>query len=345
MESFFIKTINFFKKNKFRSLKTIFIANNIYYHTHNGSYQKALKICYNFFKNETNYTNLILLHNLFLRKSYLQLKVEEPIKNIISDLIIILDLKFINSKETEQLFKTIINLFLSSGRINDAILYLKKYLLYTSVDKVNKQAIEFYISFLNKFFTSREILNLSQEIIFKTKITEDNILDFIIDFKSNKQTDNIFNTVLLNIDKRKSNLSDFSMALTNPIMNNDVDFKIILGYAKTLNNSPLKLRLTYIGELLSENNYTQILQKLDSDIKKLYNKGYKYDAQALSSIIAKILFYCYRDEQNFLTFAKSAYKINSEIFSNTSKEYHKIIDNEDIHLIYDILKDIKNRYK
>lgn len=342
--AFFSKSSNYFLKNKQTGLHNILIANQAERAFNNNNYDKTLKLCDLVLRADRPYDFFQTLPRILITKGKSEHFLEYKAENVAGNYELVLSLLITNKSTLSTVFENYANLLLAKGDINNLISLLQKYIVRSSLKEISKKALQYYLRFLIKFFSSKEIISLSKELLSKTKITEDHILDCVIDLKFDKKEKNI-GEHLQGLLLRQSTLIDLSHCFNQHLINEENITPYLSDFIATLPEIPLKKRLENISKLIEGEDLPETLNFLQNDINNLYINHYKNDAQALASITAKIMFYKHRQEKTFLLFSKIVYKISSEIFSSISQNYYKIIDNEDLKLLNDILKSIKKRYR
>jgi len=342
VERFFNTAIEFFHENRFPVF--IFFTRNAYstYLEKHNMFRKAVDEANKAFVFDVNYSFLFSIIDLIEHRSQLRIKLEDPIQEIINDLVMLINIKTGVKSSIGKVYQNIINLYFEAGKFNDMMEYLTSYIISMNNRRRGEdtESLSFYIRSFLKNYTINEIFDYTKQYFAEMNISEDRFLDLVYsvreEMQNEKETtpDTLSNDILINVIDR---LTDDKSV--------DIDgiYKLMENYDK---NAPLFNRANLFMALHFNNDYSNTLNQLYQDIVLLYGKGYSNMAQKYSTALAKYVFYKKQDNNGFLSFTKLSMKINGEIFLNSPDNIkNAIMKNPDIKLLKDIISNLKMRFQ
>lgn len=342
IERFFQKTFEFCLENRFPVF--LFFTRNAYssYLEKHNMLRKAVEEANKAFVFDVNFSFLFSIISLIEHRSQIRIKLEDPIQEIINDLVMLINIETGIKSSISKVYKNIIDLYHEAGKFNEKMEYLTGYI--TSMNNMKKgedtESLSFYIRSLLKNYTVNEIFDYTKQYFGEMGIAEDRFLDLIYSTREEMQTETgVKDDVLSN---------DLVIDLINRITDGKpVDFDRVYDLMENYDkNAPLFNRINLFLTLHFNKDYTNTVNKFLQDVILLYGKGYSNMAQKYSTVMAKYLFYIKQDNNSFLLFTKLSLKINGEIFANSPPNIkNSIMKDQDIKLLKDIISNLKMRFK
>jgi hypothetical protein len=340
IEKFYEKSFEFFEENRFPIF--IFLSRNGYasYLQKHKMLRKAVTEINKAFAFDANYSFLFSIIDLIELRSTIRIKLEDPVQEIINNLVMLLNIRTGSIKSMQSVYEKIIQLYDEAGKFNDKMEYLTSYVISMNDHKhQDNHSLTCYIKSLLKNHTVNEIFDYTKQYFSEMNISEDKFLDMIYDIRSEmQQTNTVTHTELKN---------DFLIEFINDITNDnkpkiDQLYTFMEEYDK---DTMIYKRANLILALYNNKNYVDVIHDLLQDLTVLFGKGYANIAQGMAIALAKYTFYQKQDNNSFLLFTKLAMKINSQIFVNSPENIKTaIMKNEDLKLLKDIISNLKKRY-
>ncbi|MBN2788652.1 MAG: protein kinase [Candidatus Delongbacteria bacterium] len=340
IEKFYEKSFEFFEENRFPIF--IFLSRNGYasYLQKHKMLRKAVTEINKAFAFDANYSFLFSIIDLIELRSSIRIKLEDPVQEIINNLLMLLNIRTGSIKSMQTVYEKIIQLYHEAGKFNDKMEYLTSYIINLNDHKhTDIHSLTYYIKSLLKNNTVNEIFDYTKQYFSEMNISEDKFLDMIYDIKAEiQQSDETKYTELNN---------EFLIEFIND-MSNDKKPKIDQLYTfmeEYDKDTMIYKRASMISALYNNKNYVDIINDLLKDLTLLYGKGYSNIAQFMAIALAKFTFFQKQDNNSFLSFTKLALKINGEIFVNSPENIKtSIMHDEDLKLLKDIISNLKKRY-
>ena len=342
IERFFQKSFDFYEENRFPVF--IFLARNAYseYLKKHNMLRKAVDEANKAFVFDVNYSFLFSIINLIEHRSNIRIKLEDPVQEIINDLVMLLNIETGVRSSIGKVYQNIINLYHEAGKFNDKMEYLTSYIISMNNQKRGEdiESLKFYIRAFLKNYTINEIFDYTKQYLAEMFITEDRFLDLIYEVREEMQSEAGINDSELHSELLISmieNLTDGRKA----------DIEILYSLLDNHDsNAPIFKRTNLFLSLHLDKDHSTTVNSLHQDIVLLYGKGYSNTAQKYATSIAKYLFYVKQDHSSFLNFTKLSLKINGEIYVNSpGKIKDAIMKDPDIKLLKDIINNLKMRFK
>ncbi len=341
VERFFQRAIDFYQDNRFPVF--IFFTRDAYseFLEKNNMFRKAVDEANKAFVFDVNYSFLFSIINLIEHRSKIRIKLEDPIQEIINDLVMLISIETGVRSSISKVYQNIVNLYIEAGKFNDMMEYLTSYIISMNGHKRGEdtESLTFYIKSFLKNYTINEIFDYTRQYFAELNISEDRFLDLVYSVREEMQIQKeapveiLTNELLINTINR---LSD-----DKPV-DFDIIYKLMEDYDK---NAPLFNRANLFMTINFNSDYTPALNQLRQDIVLLYGKGYSNTAQKYATALAKYLFYKKHDNNSFLNYAKIAMKINGEIFVNAPQNIkNAIMKDTDVKLLKDIINNLKMRF-
>lgn len=342
IERFFQKTFEFCHENRFPVF--LFFTRNAYstYLEKHNMLRKAVEEANKAFVFDVNYSFLFSIISLIEHRSKIRIKLEDPIQEIINDLVMLINIETGIRSSIATVYQNIIDLYYEAGKFNDKMEYLTTYIISMNNSKrgEDSESLSFYIRSLLKNYTINEIFEYTRQYFGEMCITEDRFLDLIYKTREEMQAESGVKEDVLSNDL----LIDIINRITD---GKPVDFDHIYDLMENYDkNAPLFNRTNMFLSLNFNKDYTNTVNLFLQDIILLYGKGYSNLAQKYSTAMAKYLFYIKQDNNSFLLFTKLSLKINGEIFANSPQKIkNSIMKDADIKLLKDIVNNLKMRFK
>jgi hypothetical protein len=342
IERFFQKAFEFYEDNRFPVF--IFFSRHAYsaYLERHNMLRKAVDEANKAFVFDVNYSFLFSIINLIEQRSEIRIKLEDPIQEIINDLVMLINIETGVKESIGKVYRNIIELYYEAGKFNDMTEYLTSYIMSMNSRKrgENTESLSFYIRTFLKNYTINEIFDSTKQYFAEMAITEDRFLDLIYSIREDMQTQPP--------KENKTITNDYLIDIINRITDGKpVDFDEIHKLMDSSDsNSPVFARTNLFVSLHYNKDYTNTVNQLLQNLVMLYGKGYSNTAQKLATALAKYLFYVKQDNNSFLSYTKLSLKINGEIFINSPQNIKNAIQKDpDIRLLREMIKNIKMRYK
>ncbi|MDA3885274.1 MAG: serine/threonine-protein kinase [Candidatus Delongbacteria bacterium] len=340
IEKFYERSFEFFEENRFPIF--IFLSRKVYasYLEKHKMLRKAVTEINKAFVFDANYSFLFSIIDLIELRSSIRIKLEDPVQEIINNLVMLLNIRTGPIKSMQSVYEKIIQLYDEAGKFNDKMEYLTSYIISMNDHKhQDTHSLTFYIKSLLRNHTVNEIFDYTKQYFSEMNISEDKFLDMIYDIKSEMQQADISTFTEL----KNEFLIKFINDLTNDAEPNvDILYEFMEEYDK---DTMIFKRANLILALYNNKNYVDVIHDLLKDLTVLFGKGYSNIAQSMAIALAKYTFYQKQDNNSFLLFTKLAMKINSQIFVNSPENIKSaIMKNEDLRLLKDIISNLKKRY-
>lgn len=341
IERFYHKAFEFFEDNRFPVF--IFLLRNAYsaYLAKHNMLRKAVDEANRAFIFDVNYSFLFSIINLIEQRSLIRIELEDPIQEIINDLVMLINIETGVRSSIGKVYQNIINLYHEAGKFNDKMEYLTSYIISMNNQKRGEdvESLKFYIKAFLKNYSINEIFDYTKQYLAEMHITEDRFLDLIYEVREEIQSDK-------NSEEEKLSSELVISAIERVTDGKPVDFDSIYDLLNNYdNNAPLFTRANLFLSMHFDKDYTNTVKDLYQDIILLYGKGYSNTAQKYATALAKYLFYVKQDHSTFLNFTKLSLKINGEIFVNSPQKIKdSIMNDSDIKLLKDIINNLKMRF-
>ncbi|MCK5759889.1 MAG: protein kinase [Candidatus Delongbacteria bacterium] len=340
IEKFYERSFEFFEENRFPIF--IFLSRNGYasYLQKHKMLRKAVTEINKAFVFDANYSFLFSIVDLIELRSSIRIKLEDPVQEIINNLVMLLNIRTGSVKSMQSVYEKIIQLYDQAGKFNDKMEYLTSYIISMNDHKHHDDhSLSCYIKSLLNNHTVNEIFDYTKQYFNEMNISEDKFLDMIYDIRSEMQQGNtITHTELKN---------EFLIEFIND-MADDKKTKIdqLYTFMEEYDKDTLIFkRANLILALYKNKNYVDVINDLLRDLTVLYGKGYSNTAQSMAISLAKYTFYQKQDNNSFLSFTKLALKINGEIFVHSPENIKSaIMKEEDLKLLKNIISNLKKRY-
>ncbi|MBU4486938.1 MAG: serine/threonine protein kinase [Candidatus Delongbacteria bacterium] len=341
IERFFQKTFEFCHENRFPVF--IFFTRDAYskYLEKHNMLRKAVDEANKAFVFDVNYSFLFSIISLIEHRSLIRIKLEDPIQEIINDLVMLINIETGIKSSIGKVYQNIVTLYHEAGKFNDMMEYLTSYIISMNNHKrgENIESLSFYIRSFLKNYSINEIFNYTRQYFAEMGVTEDRFLDLIYSIREEMQSateiksDELSNELLIDVINKVTD-------------GKSVDFDGIYRLMENYdNNAPLFNRANLFLSLHYNKDYTNTVSVLLQDVIFLYGKGYSNTAQKYATAIAKYFFYIKQDNNTFLSFTKLSLKINGEIFANSPVNIkNSIMKDPDIKLLKDIINNLKMRF-
>jgi tetratricopeptide (TPR) repeat protein len=342
VERFFQKAIDFYQENRFPVF--IFFTRDAYseFLEKNNMFRKAVDEANKAFVFDVNYSFLFSIVNLIEHRSKIRIKLEDPIQEIINDLVMLISIETGVRSSIGKVYQNIINLYFEAGKFNDMMEYLTSYLISMNNRRRGEdtESLTFYIKSFLKNYTINEIFDYTKQYFAEMNMTEDRFLDLVYSVREDMQNAQETRAEVLTNDLL---INTISRVTDDKHVDFDIIYKLMDDYDK---NAPLFNRANLFMSVHFNSDYTNTLNQLRQDIILLYGKGYTNTAQKYTTVLAKYLFYKKQDNNAFLTFTKLAMKINGEIFVNSPQNIkNAIMRDPDVKLLKDIINNLKMRFQ
>jgi hypothetical protein len=291
---------------------------------------------------DVNYSFLFSIISLIEHRSQIRIKLEDPIQEIINDLVMLINIETGIRSSISKVYQNIITLYHEAGKFNDKMEYLTSYIISMNNTRrgENTESLTFYIRSLLKNYTINEIFDYTKQYFGEMGITEDRFLEIIYSTREEMQKEQGIKDEALTNDML---IDSINRITDGKEVNFDKIYELMENYDK---NAPLFNRINLFMSLHFNKDYSNTVNKLMQDIVMLYGKGYSNTAQKYCTALAKYLFYIKQDNNSFLLFTKLSLKINGEIFANSPQNIkNSIIKDEDIKLLKEIVNNLKMRFK
>ncbi|MCK4981011.1 MAG: hypothetical protein KAS62_11490, partial [Candidatus Delongbacteria bacterium] len=340
IEKFYERSFEFFEENRFPIF--IFLSRNGYasYLEKHKMLRKAVTEINKAFVFDANYSFLFSIIDLIELRSSIRIKLEDPVQEIINNLVMLLNIRTGSIKSMQSVYENIIQLYDQAGKFNDKMEYLTSYIISMNDHKHHDDhSLACYIKSLLKNHTVNEIFDYTKQYFNEMNISEDKFLDMIYDIRSEMQKDKIQTYTEL----KNEFLIDFINDLTNDKAPKiDQLYTFMEEYDK---DTLIFKRANLILALYNNKNYVDVINDLLKDLTILYGKGYSNISQSIAISLAKYTFYQKQDNNSFLSFTKLALKINGEIFVHSPENIKSaIMKDEDLKLLKNIISNLKKRY-
>jgi len=342
IERFFQTTFEFCEDNRFPVF--LFFTRNAYasYLEKHNMLRKAVDEANKAFVFDVNYSFLFAIVSLIDNRSKIRIKLEDPIQEIINDLVMLLNIETGVRSSIGKVYQNIVTLYHEAGKFNDKMEYLTSYIICMNNPKRGEdvESLSYYIRSLLKNYSMNEIFDYTKQYFGELGISEDRFLDLIYSVREKMQSVSDLQTDVLN--------NDLMVDVINRVTDGKpVDFDnlylLLDNYDK---NAPIFKRANLFMTLHFNRDYANTVNSLLQDVILLYGKGYSNMAQKYATAIGKYLFYLKQDNNSFLSFAKLSLKINGEIFVNSPANIKTaIMKDSDIKLLKDIINNLKMRFK
>jgi serine/threonine protein kinase len=342
IERFFQKAFEFCEENRFPVF--LFFTRNAYsaYLEKHNMLRKAVDEANKAFVFDVNYSFLFSIISLIEHRSQIRIKLEDPIQEIINDLVMLINIETGIRSSISKVYQNIITLYHEAGKFNDKMEYLTSYIISMNNTRrgENTESLTFYIRSLLKNYTINEIFDYTKQYFGEMGITEDRFLEIIYSTREEMQKEQGIKDEALTNDML---IDSINRITDGKEVNFDKIYELMENYDK---NAPLFNRINLFMSLHFNKDYSNTVNKLMQDIVMLYGKGYSNTAQKYCTALAKYLFYIKQDNNSFLLFTKLSLKINGEIFANSPQNIkNSIIKDEDIKLLKEIVNNLKMRFK
>jgi serine/threonine protein kinase len=342
IERFFQKAFEFYEENRFPVF--IFFSRHAYsaFLERHNMLRKAVDEANKAFVFDVNYSFLFSIINLIEQRSEIRIKLEDPIQEIINDLVMLINIETAVKSSIGKVYRNIIDLYYEAGKFNDMSEYLTSYIMSMNSRKRGEdtESLSFYIKTFLKNYTINEIFDSTKQYFSEMAITEDRFLDLIYSIREEMQGDNkkeiktVSNEYLIDVINRVTDGRPVDFDEVHKLMD------------ATDSSSPVFARANLFVSMHFNKDYTNTVNQLLQNILMLYGKGYSNTAQKLATALAKYLFYVKHDNNTFLSYTKLSLKINGEIFINSPVNIKNAIQRDpDIKLLREMIKNIKMRYK
>ncbi|NOR44671.1 MAG: protein kinase [Candidatus Delongbacteria bacterium] len=340
IEKFYERSFEFFEENRFPIF--IFLSRNGYasYLEKHKMLRKAVTEINKAFVFDASYSFLFSIIDLIELRSSIRIKLEDPVQEIINNLVMLLNIRTGSIKSMQSVYEKIIQLYDEAGKFNDKMEYLTSYIISMNDHKhQDSHSLTCYIKSLLKNHTVNEIFDYTKQYFSEMNISEDDFLDMIYDIKSEMQQ----NKAVTHTELNNEFLIEFINDLTN---DNKPKIDQLYTFMEEYDKDTLIFkRANLILALYNNKNYVDVINDLLKDLTVLFGKGYSNIAQSVAIALAKYTFYQKQDNNSFLLFTKLAMKINSQIFVNSPENIKTtIMKNEDLKLLKNIISNLKKRY-
>lgn len=280
---------------------------------------------------------------LVKKRAYLKYVLEESASDVANDFSMLLDFLHKQKSETAEVYECLINLYLDAGNYKEVFETLHRYLKSMNREfNLSRRSREFYLHKLLQYYNVAQLRNISSSLLVDLNWSDDEFLDCVVDVKgqNTKSFSGLNSSATLSNSLILESVRLFYQ--TENKDNNDLLLQIVVSYdSETI----LYRRASLVLAVLNDAYNQESVEALKADINALYGKGYLNIARNLAAELAKVFFFNYRDEKNFLLFTEVAFKICGDLYYSTEAEFRSLIKDENFQLLNDLIKDIKSRYK
>jgi len=340
---FFAEAENYLRDRKMHEALFSLKIDLVVYLEKNNQCQHALQTINSALIQVGSQQDLQKLSFLVKKRAYLKYLLEEPAGDVANDFSMLLDFLHKQKSETADVYECLINLYLDTGNYKEVFETLHRYL--KSMDRefsLLRRSREFYLQKLLQYYNVAQLRNISSSLLVDLNWSDDEFLDCVVDVKGRDSKAlselNLFATLSNSLILESVRL----FYQTENKDNNDLLLQIV---ESCDSETILYRRAELVLSILNDNYNHESVDALKADINALYGKGYLNIARNLAAELAKVFFFNYRDEKNFLLFTELAFKICGDLYYSTEAEYRRLIKDENFKLLNDLIKDIKNRYK
>jgi len=340
---FFNEAENYFRDRQLHDALFSLKTDQVFFLEKNNQCHLALEAINSALIQVNNQQDMHKLALLVKKRAYLKYVLEESAGDVANDFSMLLDFLHKQKSETAEVYECLINLYLDAGNYKEVFETLHRYLKSMNRElNLSRRSREFYLKKLLQYYNVTQLRNISSGILMDLDWSDDEFLDCVVDVKEQKR--------VLPFEARLASSLSNSLILetvrlfyqTEKTEYNDQLLQIVESYD---NETILYKRAKLVLAVLYDAYNQESVEALKADINALYGKGYLNIARNLAAELAKVFFFNYRDEKNFLLFTEVAFKICGDLYYSTQSEYRNLIKDENFQLLNDLIKDIKSRYK